>query len=1510
MAVEVGKVAYLLLAESFDRPRWRQALVVKVDKEWIQVLVRAKQKREVLNHFTCLDYDGKTYFLVELLTHQLRAFYEEPCLDLMAEAENLVDAASQLLVSDSEIVFATASEPEPPALTSRPRRKKVERPPSPSNSSSGEGSDFTDVMEKLRKNWQGEATSGEKVRDQEKGSKHEKFPLLTKDKTKKEKDFMESFPRDLLSGLKQGGDPVQALLTPPACRKAGKSGSKEAQVPTQIKEQFKEFEPYGFRVRPKSGPKTQGPCQRHPNLSGHQETHAERSNQTRSQICEGGGRRTRNRWWQAIQAPRCGASDILGETEKPSKSPLLAIRDPHAPPEEEERGSGTSSGAIIAGGSPGSPRPGRLISGMDVDPLTECVGQTPVRRHSRRTRQCSGLPQVPGRIVQERSKSKEFKSRELGWSRRRDFGCQRRAEGKERRWKRETQERRRNPRELKHENLQQSAKPGCSNSIVRLLMSGHGSFSRFLRLLQSKPYVDGSGPRTSSEQTLGNCKLFPSLLVVPIQHEPPSSRRRRRGRGREYTWEYTRVIWALFTFLEAGSPYKESDQVSLANRALSASWTAAHASYAGSLHDQIHRFCRLRMPDSLGRGLDQLNKLVTSIKNSEYKPGPFNIEELASAARSVKPDRMSLPEQAGIIDPLDHLRGEQRQEFENMIHTVPHDEPPEVPTKGCFKVAPKDIQPVYKKLLDSKVAVLMPEEFALRDSTGRIITGGLFAVPHKESSDRIICDRRPLNELERRLVWAKLPHGSLLTQIVVPPGFSIRGSGDDLSNYFYLLKHQESWLHRNMIGKPVSGSLFTEYGCDKNKKYVLSFRVIPMGDLNAVDIAQQTHVEILKDAGCMSPNHVLSFKEPLPASHTLEGLYIDDHVVMQIVPGRKLRPRDLEFEDEKLVRASRQYYEHLGIPVSVKKAYTKQSCFQAWGTSVDSVTGRVGTPLCKLRQLATLVGEVCQLKHVGKKLLQKTLGLFVHPCMHQRILMSLLEDSYAWVEKLEDHQPRRLPASVKEELLTLSLCLPLCHANIKWQVSTRVGASDASLTGGGRAATPTTPTIAQTLFRYSNHQGEHVRLDWEKGAVAPPTTMTRAPSELEDIMEAHTWNTTHRCTFAHRQHINILEMKMIKAELVGLVNEFHDPCRAVLLVDSRVAAGAWGKGRSSSRQLNRLLKSMIGWSIAGRKSLHLIWVQSAKNPADFPSRSKPIPPPKDDSILRTIFGDDVPDVQTRRSNRKLRLIAKSDIVSGGLQRCNAEGFKADIGCLNQTRGHLAQKHWSFREIFAGSGHLTQAFKDHGMFRVGQPVELFQRGRPDSNHDLLNDRTFNMLIEQAKKSHQIWHFGLPCSSFSLMQHMNKGTRSIQNPRGNGKLHREIVGNRLADRTIRLCHVLSDHHNFFTIENPQTSYAWHLPNMQKLLSSTGSAKIDFDQCMFNLKIPGTDGVLGLAKKCTSFAGNLPGLKHLKRRCTGSHSHVQVIGGVKTKEGWQRRSTLAGRYPKQLCSAYLQICNNLFA
>ena len=196
---------------------------------------------------------------------------------------------------------------------------------------------------------------------------------------------------------------------------------------------------------------------------------------------------------------------------------------------------------------------------------------------------------------------------------------------------------------------------------------------------------------------------------------------------------------------------------------------------------------------------------------------------------------------------------------------------------------------------------------ALRDKEGNIVSGGLFAVAHKEATDRIILDRRPQNELEKRVIMAKLPHGSLFTQLIIPKSCSIRASGDDLSNYFYLLKHHEEWLGRNTVGKPVKGSMFADLGFNPEEEYILSFRVIAMGDCNAVDLAQETHLQILQDAGCMHPEEVVSFRNKLPAKLTWEGLYIDDHVVTQIVHKRKYGKKQ-SYRDDEIIKQSRDHY--------------------------------------------------------------------------------------------------------------------------------------------------------------------------------------------------------------------------------------------------------------------------------------------------------------------------------------------------------------------------------------------------------------------------------------------------------------------------------------------------------------------------------------------------------------------------------------------------------------------------
>ena len=1019
--------------------------------------------------------------------------------------------------------------------------------------------------------------------------------------------------------------------------------------------------------------------------------------------------------------------------------------------------------------------------------------------------------------------------------------------------------------------------------------------------MEKSPNIDscdkGSGPRTPLIDK-GCTSLFPSLLAIPdTLRRSRSARCRARGRGHREAWEWVKVLWALFTFFEGGSPFKAADQKELVARARNTTWTSTHSEYAGCLHKQINRYLRMRDEDqSLSRGILKLSELVKIVKSSAYQGHKVD-GTMQQVAKNVKPDRMSLPSKAGIIEPQDFLKGSQLEQFRTMPEHIPVENTNEPPVKGCFKVLGEDLPGVYRKLLESGVAVLLPEELAVRGEDGKILTGGLFAV----------------NQVERRLVWAKLPHGCLLTQLILPKGHSIRGSGDDLSNYFYLLKHNPNWLPRNAIGSVFDGEGFEAFGGVKGRKYLLSFCVVAMGDLNAVDIAQQVHVEILRDCHCMQPSEVLSYKHVVPASHCYEGLYIDDHVTVQILPKKKNRKKGEKFRDETIIANSRAQYAKHGIPTSASQAFKKSENFVAWGTEVNSASGRVGAPLKKLCQLGRVILEVLKLPRVSKKMLQQVAGLLIHPFMHRRSLMCLLQETFTWVETLDDKISKPLPPAVREELIWCTLVLPVAEANIRWEISNRIGCSDASLSGGGRAAAWTTTPLAQTLYRFAEHKGEHVRLDWTHGGLIPESSMSRAPSELEAILGDHPWVSTESCTFAHKQHINILETRMIYRELVDIVHSCHRPQRCVLVVDSRAAAGAWAKGRSSSRQLNRLLRRSLGWTIAGRKSIHVIWVRSEANPADHPSRGREIPKPVDppSTYTQEVLGPDLKHVRQHRSVKDIwkKIHSEHDCAVEGdshaLRRLNGQ---SDVRS-ETSRNHPAAKVWSFREIFADTAHLSKAVRSQGTIRVQEPFELMHQGRPLKDHDILDDNAFDRLCKDATEPNQIWHFGFPCGSFSQLQHLNQGTRTHDNPAGDGTVQREVVGNEIMRRTLWLCKLLHQNGSFFTLENPGSSYAWKMPEYIKLRNDTGSQEVRLDQCCFNLLIPNGAGKLELAKKPTVFAGTLPYLDRLHRKCARNHQHVAVMGGVKHEGKWTRRSTLAGAYPQALCNAYAKIISRMF-
>ena len=594
-----------------------------------------------------------------------------------------------------------------------------------------------------------------------------------------------------------------------------------------------------------------------------------------------------------------------------------------------------------------------------------------------------------------------------------------------------------------------------------------------------------------------------------------------------------------------------------------------------------------------------------------------------------------------------------------------------------------------------------------------------------------------------------------------------------------------------------------------------------------------------------------------------------------------------------------------------------------------------------MKQIETLTHALISEGKASKKALQKLLGLYVHPFMHRRELMSLFHHTYLYLEKLPESGIVKLPAYVGDELLTAMMVLPLAECNIRLPVSVQISATDASSGMGGRASTLTTKALSKTLYRFCENRGEHVRMDWDSHGLEPPTSMQPAPVALVDCLQSHCWVASQSIKFGKKDHINLLELEMVKQEIKARANGGRGMSRVVNLCDSRVVVGAFGKGRSSSRNLNHKLRSCVPWLLLADIHLVNLWVPTDKNPADFPSRGRPIPRPDSSVQDHLLSSEDRHLVSMHRSlgvqnllESEVRL-ANTDPFADNCVFSQEGVFKSDACtpcssdpldvkmqketkgvspvCLEKQKPEKSGNNlWAFREIFSGKGRLTQQIKRHGKLDILEPVEYIKLGKIDESNNILNNRTFRQLKIDASKPRQVWHFGIPCGSFSILQHSNGGTRRKSNPKGNGSLPREKLGNEILRRAMILISILEESGNFWTIENPQSSYLWDMKAVQKCIKKFSNCLVKLDQCVYGLSLIGTDGVVGPCKKPTRFLGNFMELSQLTASCRCQTSHVHAVGGVHTKSGWKKRSELAGHYPLKLCNAYAkivsQLCNNL--
>ena len=119
------------------------------------------------------------------------------------------------------------------------------------------------------------------------------------------------------------------------------------------------------------------------------------------------------------------------------------------------------------------------------------------------------------------------------------------------------------------------------------------------------------------------------------------------------------------------------------------------------------------------------------------------------------------------------------------------------------------------------------------------------------------------------------------------------------------------------------------------------------------------------------------------------------------------------------------------------------------------------------------------------------------------------------------------------------------------------------------------------------------------------------PGWIRDLAGSLRWRRRFQYKFRKVAHINVLEGVAYGTLLRNLAATAPES-RPVILGDSRVVLGATSKGRSSSAALNGTLRASLPYLLGGDLYPGGLHLNSEMNPADGPSRGRPVPEPSRD----------------------------------------------------------------------------------------------------------------------------------------------------------------------------------------------------------------------------------------------------------------------------------------------------------
>ena len=82
----------------------------------------------------------------------------------------------------------------------------------------------------------------------------------------------------------------------------------------------------------------------------------------------------------------------------------------------------------------------------------------------------------------------------------------------------------------------------------------------------------------------------------------------------------------------------------------------------------------------------------------------------------------------------------------------------------------------------------------------------------------------------------------------------------------------------------MTGAAAAALGLDPRRCYRQVVAVVGMGNVNATDVAEEVHLNALRLGFPELDSHLMVYGEPMPDSHLLIGVYLDDLAIIGQVP--------------------------------------------------------------------------------------------------------------------------------------------------------------------------------------------------------------------------------------------------------------------------------------------------------------------------------------------------------------------------------------------------------------------------------------------------------------------------------------------------------------------------------------------------------------------------------------------------------------------------------------------------